>query len=268
MIGTAIEREVHHFDSAVEREGDFNPFAPRGWETLRRRFREMVPLAGPFRVLDVGCGTGRSRIVYVEPPRADAGPSGPPVRSWYVGIDLSSLALQLARGRFPESGWLRGDGCRLPVAPGSFDVVAFSSVLHHMKDFAPALEEARRVLRPGGYAFAFDPNLIHPGMAAFRHPRSPLYSAAGVSPGERPVLPRALARAFRGAGFTEVRQRCQADIPYRAVGPKVLNLFLPVYNICDRLLEAVGLGRWLGSFVLTVGRKASGEVAPGKEVRP
>lgn len=268
MIGTAIEREVHCFDSIVESEGDFNPFHPRGWETLRRRFREMVPIAGQMRVLDVGCGTGRSRFLYVERPGAPAEPSRPEAQSGYAGVDLSSRALRCARGRFPASTWLRADGCRMPLASGTFDVVAFSSVLHHMKDFAPALKEARRVLRPGGYAFAFDPNLIHPAMAAFRHPRSPLYCASGVSPGERPVFPRALARAFRKAGFTDVRQRCQADIPYRAVAPKALNFFLPVYNICDRLLEAVGLGRWLGSFVLTVGRKAPDEVVPRREVHP
>src|SRR5262249_12950872 len=142
-----------------------------------------------------------------------------------------------------------------PFAAGGFDVVAFSSVLHHMPDFPAALAEARRVLRPGGRAFAFDPNLLHPAMALFRHPRSPLYTAAGVSPAERPLAPRALRAAFQAAGFVRLRQRGQSDIPYRSVAPKLLNAAIGAYNACDRLWERVGLGRWFGTFVVTCGCK-------------
>lgn len=38
----------------------------------------------------------------------------------------------------------------LPLADESFDAVMMVSVLHHLADPATALEEARRVLRPGG----------------------------------------------------------------------------------------------------------------------
>jgi len=239
----ARERETAYFDELVNEEGDFDPFTSRGWETLARRFREMVPATRAARLLDVGCGTGQSRRLYIG--RCDE----------YVGIDLSRSALGKASVRFPQSMWIRGDACQLPFAADSFDVVAFSSVLHHIEDFSQALAEARRVLRPGGYAFAFDPNVFHPAMALFRHPRSPMYTSAGVSPNERPLAPRRLRRAFQASGFEAIRQRCQADIPYRAVAPKLINAGLGLYNVCDRLLDLSGLGRWLGMFVITVGRK-------------
>lgn len=239
----ARERESAYFDSLIEEEGDFDPFAERGWETLARRFREMVPLAGPVRLLDVGCGTAQSRRLYIARCRR------------YVGIDLSRSALGKASSRFPGSTWLRGDAARLPFADGQLDVVTFSSVLHHIEDLALPVREALRVLRPGGYAFAFDPNLFHPAMALFRHPRSLMYTSKGVSPNERPLAPKQLRRAFLAAGFEGIRQRCQADIPYRAVTPKLLNAVLGVYNSCDRLMEFCGLGRWFGTFVITVGRK-------------
>ena len=147
------------------------------------------------------------------------------------------------------------DAGRLPFPDGSFDVVAFSSVLHHIPDFTPAVREAYRVLRPGGRAFAFDPNVLNPAMALFRHPHSPLYSPVGVSPNERPLPPGRLRRVFREAGFAAVGQRGQSDLPYRAVAPKLLNATLPLYNIADRVLERVGLGRVFGSFVVTYGTK-------------
>jgi ubiquinone/menaquinone biosynthesis C-methylase UbiE len=150
---------------------------------------------------------------------------------------------------------VRADAGRLPFAAASFEVVAFSSVLHHLPDRQAALAEARRVLRPGGWAFAFDPNLLHPAMLLFRHPASPFYRPEGVSPGERPLLASALRRDFLRAGFAAIGQRCQSDIPYAAVAPQGLAALLPLYNRADWLWEKVGLGRWFGTFVVTWAQK-------------
>jgi SAM-dependent methyltransferase len=235
--------EGRYFDRLVEEGGDFNPFTDRGWSTLARRFAAAVPGSG-LRVLDVGCGTGRSRSIY----RQRAGR--------YAGIDLSLGALRLARRREADAEWLQADALRLPFRDASHDVVAFSSVLHHVPDRRAALAEALRVLRPGGWAFAFDPNLLHPAMLLFRHPKSPLYNPEGVSPDERPLLPRTLREDFQATGFATIGQRCQSDLPYRAVAPKGMDALLPLYNRADRLWEKSGLGRWFGTFVVTWGRKS------------
>ena len=241
----AAAREGRHFDRLVQQEGDFNPFADRGWATLGRAFAAAVAEAGlgdPVRVVDVGCGTGRSHRVYAEREGS------------YFGLDLSLSAVAKAGSR-RRGHFLQADATRLPFAAGSRDVVAFSSVLHHLPDRDAALREAHRVLRPGGLVFAFDPNLLHPAMALFRHPRSPLYRSEGVSPDERPLLPRALRRNFERAGFAAVRQRCRSDIPYRSVAPAGFGRLLPLYNRLDRWWELVGLGRWLGTFVVTWARR-------------
>ncbi len=247
--GSVSEVESRYFDRLLREKGEFDPFAPRGWETIAARFADMVPGAAFARLLDVGCGTGQSRQVYAERARS------------YVGIDLSFEALALARRKAPAAGWSQADAARLPFADGSLDAVAFSSVLHHIPDPGPALREARRVLKPGGRAFAFDPNLLHPAMALFRWPKSPFYIAEGVSPNEAPLLPSTLRRAFAAAGFAEVRQRCQSGIAYREVAPRLINALLSLYNAADRAFEAVGLGRWFGTFVLTSGRKPAAEKA-------
>lgn len=247
--GSAKEREGRYFDRLVEESGDFNPFTDRGWATLAKRFAAAVPAstasaASGLRVLDVGCGTGRSRSIY----RRQAGR--------YAGLDLSLGALRLARRREPDAEWLQADALHLPFRDASWDVVAFSSVLHHVPDRRAALAEARRVLRPGGWAFAFDPNLLHPAMLLFRHPGSPLYKPEGVSPDEGPLLPRTLRKDFRASGFATIGQRCQSDLPYRAVAPKGMDALLPLYNRADWLWEKSGLGRWFGTFVVTWGRKS------------
>ncbi len=239
----AAKRESEFFDAYAREKGDFNPFAARGWSTLSRSFAKMVPSSHPLEVLDIGCGTGQSRQIYADKSRR------------YVGLDLSAESIERARRKFPQSTWVQGDARSLPLPDNSFDLVAFSSVLHHIDGLQQPLCEARRVLRPGGFVFAFDPNLLHPAMALFRHPKSPLYSSKGVSPNECPLLPKTLRTAFRQAAFVNVAQRCQANIPYRSVAPRLLNALLGFYNACDWLMEVVGLGRWFGVFVLTAGRK-------------
>lgn len=248
MTAVLPSRDGEVFDRLVQEGGDFNPFTDRGWETLARRFAAAVPGGPGLRVLDVGCGTGQSLRIY----RRRAG--------LYVGIDLSLGALRLAGGRFGEASWMQADALRLPFREGSFDVVAFSSVLHHIGDRAGALAEARRVLAPGGWAFAFDPNLLHPAMLLFRHPGSPLYSAEGVSPDEQPLLPSVLRRDFAAAGFAAVGQRGQSDIPYRQVAPRGLDALLGLYNRADWLWEKIGLGRWFGTFMVTWAQKPPRDV--------
>jgi ubiquinone/menaquinone biosynthesis C-methylase UbiE len=243
------ESEARYFDLLVKEKGDFDPFAPRGWRTIAMRFSEMVPSGQLARLLDIGCGTGHSRQVYADR------------MAGYVGIDLSFEALSRARRAAPAARWSEADANRLPFADASFETVAFSSVLHHIPDFGPALFEARRVLKPGGSVFAFDPNLLHPAMALLRWPKSPFYLSEGVSPNEAPLLPGTLRRAFTAAGFIDVRQRCQSGIPYREVAPRLINACLSLYNAADWAFDRIGLGRWFGTFVLTAGRN------PGVERR-
>jgi SAM-dependent methyltransferase len=235
--------EGEYFDSLVAESGEFNPFADRGWATLARRFASVTNDTGSLRVLDIGCGTGASKRIYAA--RA----------ATYVGVDLSFGALRVARAQHRDNAWLLADGTRLPFRDGSFDVAALSSVLHHVPDMTAMLIAARQAVRPGGIVFAFDPNLLHPAMALFRHPGSPMYCAEGVSPHEQPLRPKVLRAAFHDAGLTAVGQRCQSDLPYRAVAPKGLQRWLRAYNAADWVWEHIGAGRWFGTFVISWGRR-------------
>jgi SAM-dependent methyltransferase len=238
--------DQEYFDALVRDAGDFNPFTDRGWQTIARRFDAIVPVDARLRLIDIGCGTGQSRGVYASH------------LDWYLGIDLSREAVASARRQHPSASFLQADALHVPVRDGSVDAVAFSSVLHHVADRERALAEALRVLRPGGLVFAFDPNVRHPAMALFRHPSSPLYQSAGVSSTERPLSPATLHSDFAAAGLVGIGQRCASDIAYRQVAVGSLDRLLPLYNRADWLWEKSGLGRWLGSFVMTWGRKTPG----------
>ena len=53
-----------------------------------------------------------------------------------------------------------GDMEALPFPDGAFDAALALACLHHIPDPAPALDEAFRVLRPGGRLFSLDPNSL------------------------------------------------------------------------------------------------------------
>lgn len=240
---TAVERERRFFDQYVRDAGEFNPFSASGWNRLRRAFEELVQPGQGGDYLDLGCGTGQSRQVYSRS------------FSTYTGVDLSPASIAVAQQQHVGDRFLVADACQLPFAENQFDVVAFSSVLHHIEEFSIALKEAQRVVKPGGKVFSFDPHAHHPAFALFRNPRSPLYLSQGVSSNERPLTAAELCTAYRQAGLIDVRQRCQSGISYRHVAPRVLNALLGMYNLADWTWQMLGLGNRFGSFVLTCGVK-------------
>jgi SAM-dependent methyltransferase len=110
-------------------------------------------LKGP--VLDAACGDGRLASLLTGTVR-------------WVGIDSSPT--QLAANLFRPI--VQGDISHLPFADGSFGEVTHLWCLYHLDDPIAALEEAERVLRPGGRYFAStaarntDPELVPEGHPA------------------------------------------------------------------------------------------------------
>jgi len=86
------------------------------------------------RVLDVGGGTGRATRVLRGPER--------------IVVDAARGMLERARRR--GLGGIQADAGHLPVRENTADAVLVVDALHHIPDQVGALEEAARVLRPGG----------------------------------------------------------------------------------------------------------------------
>ena len=106
--------------------------------------------SGPFGLmLDLGTGTGRMLEVFAN--RIGAG----------IGIDQSRPMLGFARARLERAGLDHcqarfGDILHLPFADVSADLVVVHQVLHFFDDPLPALEEARRILKPGARLLIVD----------------------------------------------------------------------------------------------------------------
>jgi SAM-dependent methyltransferase len=96
--------------------------------------RMLLRAPGVAGVLDVGCADG---VLARALPR-----EGP----YLVGMDTSPVLL---RGHPPPA--VRGDAARLPFGHGTLDAVTALNVLYHLPSPLPALREAHRVLRDGGY---------------------------------------------------------------------------------------------------------------------
>ncbi len=100
--------------------------------------------AGPFDlVIDFGTGTGRMLALFAGKARR------------VEGIDLSHQMLTVARSKLQEAGATNasvrhGDATASPYPDHCASLVIIHQVLHFLDDPARALNEAARVLKPGG----------------------------------------------------------------------------------------------------------------------
>jgi SAM-dependent methyltransferase len=109
----------------------------RGRRRIIRAELDRLPLAPGARVLDAGCGSGRTLEELVDYGEA-------------TGIELDSDAAELARARgIAEVAVGRLE--ELPWPQDSFDLITCLDVIEHTPDDRAALLELRRVCRPGGF---------------------------------------------------------------------------------------------------------------------
>lgn len=98
----------------------------------------------PGTLVDVGCGAGQ----LLELCRK---------RGWKgIGYDPSEAAVAYARARGLEAHAQPWPPC--PLADESVTAVTFVNALDHLRDPFAALQEARRILKPGGWLYVRVPN--------------------------------------------------------------------------------------------------------------
>ena len=127
--------------------GDVRQLVPgRSWAAWARALGHLLPA---LDVVDIGCGDGYLTLETARWARS------------VIGVDRSDAVLDRARALAERRGianaqWKKGDLTRLPLADASVDVALLSQALHHARHPDDALEEAARVLRPGGRLLVLD----------------------------------------------------------------------------------------------------------------
>jgi SAM-dependent methyltransferase len=106
--------------------------------------------SGGWRVLDLGCGDGRSLDAF---RRRDS-------QVEWVGLDLEDSPEVATRTR-SDAEFATFDGERMPFADGRFDLVFCKQVLEHVRRPEPLLAEVARVLAAGG-CFAGSTSQLEP----------------------------------------------------------------------------------------------------------
>jgi 2-polyprenyl-3-methyl-5-hydroxy-6-metoxy-1,4-benzoquinol methylase len=139
-------------------------------QVSRRRIHWMCAQVGGPDVLDVGCSQGIASILLAREGHR------------VIGIDREREAIRAARERLDqEEAQVRervefrvGEGRAVAFPDGSFDAVLLGEVLEHQLDPGKLLDEARRVLRPGGRIVVTTPYGVHP----YPDHKEPLYLSA------------------------------------------------------------------------------------------
>jgi SAM-dependent methyltransferase len=112
------------------------------WYRGRRRIiaaeLEHLELPAGGRVLDAGCGSGRTMVDLARYGEV-------------AGIELSEDAAEIARNRGCGEVVI-GRVQELPWEANTFDLITCLDVIEHLPDDRAALQELRRVSKPGGWA--------------------------------------------------------------------------------------------------------------------
>lgn len=114
--------------------------------------RDILSYGSEGSILDVGTGPGWLLIkLHQLLPLAQI-----------TGVDTSPAMVTKARKNLKEIGLSdiitvqEADASRLPFLDASFDIVVSTGSIHHWKEPVVGLNEAYRVLKPGGHALMYD----------------------------------------------------------------------------------------------------------------
>jgi 2-polyprenyl-6-hydroxyphenyl methylase/3-demethylubiquinone-9 3-methyltransferase len=160
----ADHRFVEYYAQQSASEKTRHRFEATQRVTLAMRARLGLPTE-QLDVVDVGCGAGSQAIMWAERGHRAQ------------GIDISAPLIDLARQRAQDAGlsarFSVGSAGQLPLPDASVDIVLVSELLEHLVEWQPCVDEAVRILRPGGVLYMSTTNRLCPVQQEFD---LPLYS--------------------------------------------------------------------------------------------
>ena len=215
------------------------------YEHMRVRERELLSRRlglGGGDVLSVGCGWNPGRHLFPKP-------------DWRMtGVELEEEKPRVLVENGTLDAGFAGRAGALGRDAGSFDVVLYRLVLHHIAfqgPLTPVFEEAAALLRPAGALVAIEPGAWHPVGAGLA-----LANAAGIgmavhgTPDDVPLSPRALLGEARAAGLEA--ELHAVTYTWRRMPPALQRALWPLDSSLGSRRRAAALGHTL----MLIARKA------------
>jgi len=172
MQGTgpnADHRFVNYYAAQSASEQTRQRFESVRRVTLAMR-KELGLTVDGLDVVDIGCGAGAQALMWSQ-----AGHRA-------QGVDISAPLIDLARQRAGDAGvearFSVGSADRLPLADASVDIVLVSELLEHLPAWQPCVDEALRILRPGGVIYLSTTSRLCPVQQEFTLPGYSWYPPA------------------------------------------------------------------------------------------
>lgn len=163
------------------------------------------------RVLDLGAGLGESSVYFAL--------RGADVTMADLSPEMVALAADLGKHHGVRISTLVGAAETIEAPSSSFDVAYMANLLHHVTDRDQLFRTVRRVLKPGGRFFSWDPLAYNPVINVYRR-----VATAVRTPDESPLTFADLA----------VARRHFVDVGHREFWILSLALFLKYYAV-DRV---------------------------------
>lgn len=165
----ADRRFVDYYARQSATDGTQRRFEATRRVTLALRADMGLPI-DRLDVVDVGCGAGTQVLMWARHGHRAQ------------GIDISEPLVELARQRAREADLTAqfsvAGATSLPLPDSSVDIVLVSELLEHVSEWQPCVDEAVRVLRPGGVLYVSTTNRLCPVQQEFDLPAYSWYPRA------------------------------------------------------------------------------------------
>jgi len=174
---------------------------------MLHEYLEAIDLASAQSILALGCGTG---VEVREVLRR------PDFQGRVTAIDISADLVERGKGLAEQESfasrieWLVGDAQELRLSDGAFDLVLAHTLVSHVPDPKRVVQEAARVVRPGGTVVIFDGDYATMTFGVDREMDEKIISGVIANPRVMRAMPRLLCEVglklidSRGWMLTEI----------------------------------------------------------------
>jgi ubiquinone/menaquinone biosynthesis C-methylase UbiE len=239
--------EAKHFDDmAKQYDHNYHYDTPFHQYKIQKKLGVFAAQLSTFhvpkrlKILEVGCGTGEYTVQLAQRfPEAD-------ITAYDISPNIAAVAREKCR-KFSNVHITVASAYNTQYKSETFDMVCGFYVLHHLQ-LGPALTEAHRVLKDGGYLFFYEPNLLNPIVLATKSIPY-LKERAGDSPDEWAVNPLTLGKTLKG--FTVLASSTTEFLPNTTL-PFAVTKFV---DDCTHVLAHIPLLNLLGGSAWFFARK-------------